>query len=160
MAYYASMPQVRFDDVDAIESLVSEEFGPFGPPVTVTQEMINRFADVTNDHQWIHVDEERAAASSFGGTIAHGFLLLSLLPGMSDGSDTKLTGMSSVVNYGADKLRFTGAVRAGSAVHLRRRIAAVLNKPKGTQLTTESELRVVDAARPALIYRSLALYLP
>ena len=154
------MPQIRFDDIAALEALVSDELGPFGPAITVSQDMINRFADVTNDHQWIHVDEARAKASPFGGTIAHGFLLLSLLPGMRDGSDLHITGMGSVVNYGADKLRFTGPVRAGSEVHLRRRVAGVLQKPKGVQLTTESELRVVGAERPALLYRSLALYVP
>ena len=72
---------IPFDDIDAVNALASEEFGEWGDSIEVTQEMIQGFADLTGDHQWIHVDVERAKAESpFGGPIAHGFLTLSLLP--------------------------------------------------------------------------------
>ncbi len=155
------MPEVRFDDVATLESLVSEKFGPFGPPLEVTQQMVDRFADLTHDHQWIHVDVERARRESpFGQTIAHGFLVLSLLPALKAGNGLSVTGMGASINYGADKLRFVSPVPCGSQVHLRRRLAAVSRRPKGVQLTQESEIRVVGAERPAVAYRQLSLYLP
>ncbi|MBV8559262.1 MAG: MaoC family dehydratase, partial [Acidimicrobiia bacterium] len=78
------MSDIRFDDIDALNAAASEQFGPWGPPVKVTQEMVDAFAELTGDHQWIHSDIERAKRDSpFGGTIAHGFLTLSLLPAMS-----------------------------------------------------------------------------
>ena len=154
------MAEVRFDDFPRLKGLISAEFGEFGPPVEVTQEMIDRFADLTNDPQWIHVDVERAKRESpFQTTIAHGFLVLSLLPGMRDGSDLKFTGMGMVINYGADKLRFISPVPAGSKIHVRRRIVDVSEKLKGTLLTQESEIRVVGADQPALAYRHLVLLL-
>lgn len=155
------MTETRFDDIDALNALVTEEFGEWGAPMTVTQEMINQFADVTGDHQWIHVDVERAAKESpFRATIAHGFLLLSLLPALRDGGNHAIVGAASVVNYGADKLRFISPVPAGSEVHVRRRIVNIAAKPKGTQVTAASELAVVGSEKPALLYMSLALYLP
>ena len=80
------MQEIRFDDIAALRAHVSEEFGPFGEQVEISQDMINKFAELTGDQQWIHVDVERAKRESpFKQTIAHGFLTLSLLPG-SDGS--------------------------------------------------------------------------
>ena len=74
---------LQVDDIDGINAAASDEFGDWGPEVDVTQEMINQFADLTGDHQWIHVDVERANAGPFGGPIAHGFLTLSLLPAIA-----------------------------------------------------------------------------
>ena len=77
------MEDIRFDDIAALKSKISDTFGDWSDPIEVTQDMINRFAELTGDHQWIHVDVERAKRESpFGGTIAHGFLTLSLLPAM------------------------------------------------------------------------------
>lgn len=156
------MKQVRFDDLEALQTLVSEELGPFGEPMLVSQQMIDRFAELTMDEQWIHVDPERCAKESpFGTTIAHGFLILSLVTALKSGSDLEITGYGSVINYGADKLRFVSPVPAGSRIHARRRIAHVRRKgPKGTQLTFETEIHVVGADKPAMIYRSLALFMP
>jgi hypothetical protein len=110
------MPTFRFDDVDAMNAAASEEFGEWGPEIAITQEMINEFADLTGDHQWIHVDVERAVRESpFGGPIAHGFLTLSLLPRMMTESSTTITGHTNAANYGADKLRFIAPVPAGSS---------------------------------------------
>ena len=109
------MEEIQFDDIEALKGRISEEFGPWGPEVEVTQEMINQFADVTGDHQWIHVDVERAKRDSpFGGPIAHGFLTLSLLPGFLRPAATfAIVGFGNATNYGADKLRFISPVPAG-----------------------------------------------
>ena len=77
------MEEIRFDDVERLRGKISDDFGPWGSEVLISQEMIDRFADLTGDHQWIHVDVERCKRESpFRGTIAHGFLVLSLLPGL------------------------------------------------------------------------------
>jgi acyl dehydratase len=155
------MQEIRFDDVEALRSKISDEWGPWGPDVRVTQEMIDRFADLTGDHQWIHVDVERAKKESpFGGTIAHGFLTLSLLPVLRSGSDHKIVGYGNATNYGADKLRFVSPVPAGAEIHARSRLVGVERKPKGTQITTEIAVHVVGQERPALLYTMLVLYHP
>ena len=157
------MEEIRFDDIEGLEKKVSEDFGPFGDAVEITQQIIDDFADLTGDHQWIHVDVERAKKESpFGNTIAHGFLTLSMLPAMrltsKDVIDYKVVGHGNAVNYGSDKLRFTGAVPAGARVHARVRMCGVEKKPAGTQITEEVAVHVVGEERPALIYRMLVLY--
>ena len=155
------MEEIRFDDIERMRSKVSEEFGPWGPEIEVTQEMINKFADLTGDHQWIHVDVERCKRESpFKGTIAHGFLTLSLLPTLRTGSDHKIVGYGNATNYGADKLRFVSPVPAGSKIRARSRLVAVDPKPKGTQITTEIAVHVAGSERPALLYTMLVLYHP
>ena len=155
------MQDIRFDDIEGLRAKVSEEFGPWGPPVEVTQAMIDKFAELTGDHQWIHVDVERAKRESpFKGTIAHGFLTLSLLPVLRAGSDYKVVGYGNATNYGSDKLRFVSPVPAGSKVHARSRLVAVDPKPTGTQMTSEIAVHVVGSDRPALTYTMLVLYHP
>jgi len=155
------MEELRFDDVDALRKKIDEGFGPWSQPIEVTQEMINRFADVTHDHQWIHVDVERAKRESpFGTTIAHGFLTLSLVPKLSGGGSWRVTGFGNATNYGANKLRFVSPVPAGSSVHARSRLLGVEAKPKGTQLTQEIHIHVVGRDTPALTYEMLTLYHP
>ena len=155
------MEEIRFDDVERLRTKISDEFGPWGPEVDVTQDMINKFAELTGDHQWIHVDVERAKRESpFKGTIAHGFLTLSLLPTLRSGSDHKIVGYGNATNYGADKLRFVSPVPAGSKVRARSRLVAVDGKPKGTQITTEIAVHVSGSERPALLYTMLVLYHP
>jgi len=152
------MAEVQFDDIDGINALVSEEFGDWGPEIVVTQEMINGFAELTGDTQWIHVDVERAKKESpFGGPVAHGFLTLSLLPGMQR-SSLKVTGQGSTINYGAKSLRFLAPVPAGATLHSRSRISAVEAKPKGTLLTTDIEVTVVGAEKPSLLYSMQLMY--
>jgi hypothetical protein len=154
------MNQVRFDDIDALNAAASDDFGPWGPPVKVTQDMVDAYADLTGDHQWIHSDIERAKRDSpFGGTIAHGFLTLSLLPAM--GAQTiRITGQSSAVNYGAEKLRFLAPVPIPSEVHARGRLVRAEARPKGTLVTTEADVSVVDGDKPSLLYTMQVLYLP
>jgi len=156
------MQDIQFDDIDALRTKVSDTFGAWGNEVEVTQDMINKFADLTGDHQWIHVDVERAKKESpFKGTIAHGFLTLSLLPTLRAASDHKVVGYGNATNYGSDKLRFVSPVPAGSKVHARARLVAVEPKPKGTQVTQEIAVHVVGSDdRPALTYTMLVLYHP
>ena len=153
------MESIPFDDLDALNARASEEFGEFGEPIEVTQDMIQAFADLTDDRQWIHVDVERTKKESpFGGPIAHGFLTLSLLPRLAAGGGMRLTGHTNAVNYGAESLRFLSPVPAGSKVHARNRVVRAEAKSGGTLLTSEIEVRVVDAEKPALLYRMQVLY--
>jgi acyl dehydratase len=153
--------EIRFDDIEQLRSKVSDTFGEWSEPVEVSQEMINRFAELTGDHQWIHVDVERAKRESpFKTTIAHGFLTLSLLPTMRGKATWKLVGYGNATNYGADKLRFVSPVPAGSKVHSRSRVVGVEAQPKGTQVKQEIQVAVVGSERPALIYEMLVLYHP
>jgi acyl dehydratase len=155
------MEQIRFDDIEKLKTKVSDTFGPFGAEAQVTQDMINKFADLTGDHQWIHVDVERCKRESpFKQPIAHGFLTLSLLPVLRAGSDYQIVGYGNATNYGADKLRFVSPVPAGAKVYARSRLVAVEAKPKGTQVTQEINVHVVGNDRPALIYVMLVLYHP
>lgn len=155
------MDEIRFDDIEKLRAQVGEAFGPWGPELEVSQEMINRFADLTGDHQWIHVDVDRCRRESpFKQPIAHGFLTLSLIPRLRAQTGFRITGYGNVTNYGADKLRFTAPVPAGARIHARSRLAAVEAKPAGTQLTTEVAVHVVGQERPALVYVMLVLYHP
>lgn len=155
------MESIRFDDIEKLRSKVSDTFGEFGPPVEITQEMINKFADLTGDHQWIHVDVERCKRESpFKQPIAHGFLTLSLVPVLRPKMAYQVVGFGNATNYGADKLRFVSPVPAGAKVHARMRLAGVEAKPKGTQVTQELAIHVVGSERPALTYTMLVLYHP
>jgi acyl dehydratase len=157
------MEKIPFDDIAAIQKHVSEEYGPWGREVEVTQEMINQFADLTGDHQWIHLDVERCEKESpFRTTIAHGFLTLSLLPHLSGGADELfvLTGFGNVTNYGSDGFRFLSPVPAGSKVHARKRLKSVESGKKGTRVAQETAIHVVGSDRPALIYEGITLYQP
>jgi acyl dehydratase len=99
------METIRFDDIGKLRSKITQEFGPWSKPIEVTQEKINKFADVTGDHQWIHIDVERAKReSSFGGPVAHGFLTLSLLPAFEDQNDWRVVGFRNFTNYGANNM--------------------------------------------------------
>jgi acyl dehydratase len=151
---------IQFDDVDALNAAASTEFGDWGREVRVTQEMIDQFAELTGDRQWIHVDVERALKESpFGGPVAHGFLTLSLIPQLTSGGTMAVSGYTNVANYGADKLRFVAPVPAGSLVHSRSRLVKAVARPKGTLLTIEIEIAVVGAERPALLYSMETLYM-
>jgi acyl dehydratase len=153
------METIRFDDVERLRGKVSNDFGPWSKPVAVTQEKINQFADVTGDHQWIHIDIERSKRDSpFGGPVAHGFLTLSLIPGFEFNNEWNVAGYRNVVNYGANKLRFISPVPAGAQVHARQRVVSVESRPQGTQITQETQVQVVGADKPALIYEGIFLY--
>ena len=152
------MPQVRFDDFPALQQLLGQEFGPWGPELVVTQAMIDRFADLTGDRRWIHIDPERARRDSpFGGTIAHGFLTLSLLPAL-DPNDIEIVGYSSIANYGARSLRFLGPVRADTRIHAHVKLDAFEPHAKGSLLTFGMNIHIVGDDRPVLAYEAQVLY--
>ncbi len=154
------METIRFDDVEGLNAAVSTQFSGWGPEMTVTQEMIDQFAELTGDRQWIHVDVDRALKESpFGGPVAHGFLTLSLIPHLMSGGEVAISGHTNAANYGADKLRFVAPVPAGSRVHSRSRLVEASARPKGTLVTTEVEIAVVGAERPALLYSMQTLYM-
>ncbi len=155
------MQEIRFDDIEGLRSRISPDFSDWGPEQELSQDMIDRFAELTGDRQWIHVAVERARRESpFGGPIAHGFLTLSLLPKLRTRTDFNIVGYGNAVNYGADKLRFVAPVPAGAKLHARSRLRAVEAKPKGTMVTNELQVAVVGQELPALIYEMLVLYNP
>jgi len=153
------MESIRFDDLEKLKTKVSKEYGPWSESIEVSQKKINDFADVTGDHQWIHLDIERCKKESpFGGPVAHGFLTLSLLPAFQTKTDWNVIGYRNVVNYGGNKLRFISPVPAGASVHAHTRIVAVEARPQGTQVTQETSVHVVGNDRPALTYEGIFLY--
>ena len=153
------MEEVDLKDIDGLKARISDEYGPFGKQFEVSQETINQFADLTGDHQWIHVDVEKCKEMSpFGGPIAHGFLTLVLMPQLGVDPEFIITGAANVVNYGSNKLRFTGPVPAGSKIHMRQRLSNVEAKPKGTLVTMEMAIHVVGEERPACVYEMIILY--
>jgi acyl dehydratase len=129
--------------------------------ITVDQERINAFADCTGDHQWIHVDVERAQRESpFGGTVAHGYLTLSLLPAMHYQVGTVPGGVTAALNYGADKVRFITPVPAGARIRDRITLVGVEDKGGGRLLmTTRHTVEIEGGEKPALVADTLAMLL-
>ncbi|MBQ0985669.1 MaoC family dehydratase [Streptomyces sp. F63] len=125
--------------------------------VEVTQERINTFADATGDHQWIHVDPEKAKDGPFGAPIAHGYLTLSLfIPLFTELLDVQ--GVTTKVNYGLDKVRFPSPVRAGSRIRLAGRLADVADVPGGVQIAVEGVIEIEGGTKPAAVLRSLSRF--
>jgi len=130
------------------------------PWVTVSQAMINAFAETTGDHQWIHVDPERAAKEVPGGkTIAHGFLLLSLFPALSD-EFFHVALNSYTLNYGLERLRFTSMVPVDSRVRLRQSIVSAEKKDDGVRVVLEGVLEIEGSERPAVVAQTIRLIYP
>ena len=155
------MKQYRYDDIEAMQELVAEAFGPWSSEIEITQELINQFADLTGDDYWIHTDPAKARTDSpFGTTIAHGFLTLVLMPRMRGEPTYEVTGFNNMLNYGSDKLRFTGPVPVGSSLHSRGRIKEVSATPKGAKMVLEQHIHVVGQdERPVLIYELIMIYM-
>ena len=150
---------VSIQDIEGLKGLITDEWTDWTEPVEITHEMINTFADVTKDHQWIHVDLEKANAGPFGGPIAHGFLTLSLVSYLSTQIGPKIDGVMGALNYGADRLRFLNPVPAGAQVHAKSRVVDVTEKSTGVLLKQEVAIHVVGDDKPALLYESLGLLL-
>jgi acyl dehydratase len=126
--------------------------------IDVTQEMINQFADVTYDHQFIHVDEEKAKMTPFGGTVAHGFLTLSLLSKMGESVMPAMEGVKMGVNYGSDKMRFLQPVPSGKRVRGHFKLLSVDEKKPGQfLLKTEASVEIEGIETPALIAEWLTM---
>lgn len=128
--------------------------------ITITQQQVNLFAEATGDHQWIHVDVEKAAAGPFGGPIAHGFLTLSLLPRFFE-SSFEITGSRMGVNYGLNKVRFTAPVPVGSRLRGRMKLlAAEAIAGDGMQMTWEVTVEREGSAKPVCVAESLVRRYP
>ncbi|SFC51041.1 Acyl dehydratase [Polaromonas sp. OV174] len=126
--------------------------------ITITQQQVKLFAEATGDHQWIHVDPEKAAVGPFGGTIAHGFLTLSLLPRFFDAS-FEVSGSRMGVNYGLNKVRFTAPVPVGSRLRARMKLlAAEPIDNGGVQLSWEVMVEREGASKPVCVAESLVRY--
>jgi acyl dehydratase len=121
----------------------------------ITQERVNQFADATGDHQWIHVDVERANRE-MGGTIAHGYLTLSLLPLLGQGL-LPVSGLKSGINYGSDKVRFLNPVKVGKRVRLRAKLVAAEPKGGGVLVRRECTVEIEGETKPACIAEILAV---
>ena len=121
--------------------------------VEITQERIDQFAEATGDHQFIHVDPERAKQTPFGGTIAHGFLTLSMIPYLSSTADTpKIDGVKMGVNYGGNKTRFINPVRSGKRIRGHWKLVEFVEKRPGQwQHTAEVTIEIEGEDKPALI---------
>jgi acyl dehydratase len=135
---------------------VGRELGP-SDWMTVDQAMIDKFAEATGDHQWIHVDVERARKEMPDGkTIAHGYLTLSLVPRLA-ATLMRVKKRSRGVNYGSNKVRFISPVQAGARVRLRQRIANVEEIPGGVRITSEMTVEIEGQPRPALVAETMGL---
>jgi acyl dehydratase len=141
--------------------MVGEPLGTSGWQV-VTQEAVNEFANCTGDHQWIHVDVERAKKESpFGGPVAHGYLTLSLLSAMAMEIGVVPKGTAAALNYGLDKVRFLAPVPVGAKVRLHSKLTGFDRKDNGQYLMkTENTMEIEGAGRPALLAESLAILVP
>ncbi|NGM13154.1 MaoC family dehydratase [Verrucosispora sp. WMMA2044] len=121
---------------------------------TVTQDQVNLFADAADDHQWIHVDPERAKNGPFGAPIAHGFLTLSLaVPFWTELLDVK--GVTTKVNYGLDKVRFPAPVKVGSRVRMTATVAEVVEVTGGYQIAVDQTIEIDGGTKPAVVARGL-----
>jgi len=145
------MDAIEFKD---LPSLVGKEVG-VSDWVEITQERVNLFADATGDHQWIHVDVERANRE-MGGPIAHGYLTLSLIPYLSAGM-LPVKGVTRGINYGSDKVRFTNMVRVGKRVRMRQTLLGVEPKAGGVQLKNQCTIEIEGEERPACVAETITV---
>jgi acyl dehydratase len=145
------MRLVNFGD---LESLVGTEVG-VSPWHQVTQSQIDKFAEATGDHQWIHVDVERAT-KELGHTIAHGYLTLSLLP-MLSAQVMRVENVQRGINFGCNKVRFTNMVPAGSKVRLRQKCLGIEQRAGGKQMIMESTIEIEGKDRPACVAESISI---
>jgi acyl dehydratase len=143
-----------FSSVEDLKAAVGQELG-VSDWYDVTQERVDAFADATGDHQWIHVDPERAKDSPFGGTIAHGLFTLSLGPGLR-GDTVDFSGFAAVLNYGYGKVRFPAPVPIPSRVRLRTAITDVQEVPGGVQVTIAQTFEREGGDKPVCVAEQLA----
>ena len=142
---------------EELPSLVGRELEP-SPWLEITQERVDRFADATSDHQFIHVDQQRAAETPFGGTIAHGFLSLSLLSYLNAQSAIVPDSLLMGINYGSDKVRYLMPVRVGKRIRSRQKVLEVTEKEPGRWLLrTAVTVEIEGEETPALVAEMLSM---
>lgn len=151
------MPKI-FDNPHDLLGTAGQPIGPTGW-LTIEQQRVDRFADATNDHQWIHVDVERARSGPFGGTIAHGYLTMSLasyfLEQMID-----VRGYTHGVNVGTDRVRFLNPVKVGARVRGRGEIVSVEERSGGVQSTIRVTIEIEGEEKPACVIDTISRYYP
>ncbi len=140
--------------LDEIRALAGKDLGHSGW-LEITQERVNTFADATDDHQWIHVDPDRAKDGPFGGTIAHGYLTLSLvIPLFNELLD--IQGVKMSINYGLEKVRFPSPVKVGSRIRLAAAVVSVEDVPGGgVQMLLDFTVEIEGANKPACVARAI-----
>ncbi len=146
---------VRTIPLEELPQHVGEELG-IGDWLEIDQSRIDAFADATDDHQWIHVDPERAASGPYGRTIAHGYLTLSMLPRLT-GETYAVSGVGTRVNYGLDKVRFLAPLHSGARIRDRATLVAVEPNPRGARITVRNEIEIEGGDRPACIAETITL---
>lgn len=147
---------ITVNGIDELKKLAGSDLGT-SEWIEVTQERINTFADATGDHQWIHVDEEKAKEGPFGAPIAHGYLTLSLfIPLFTELLDVQ--GVTTKVNYGLNKVRFPSPVKVGSRIRLVAKLADVEDVAGGVQITVDGAIEIDGAPKPAAVLQSLSRF--
>lgn len=144
--------------LEEVERAVGAELG-VGSWRRISQATVDAFADVTGDRQWIHVDVERAAAGPYGGTIAHGYLTLSLLPALLTDA-YELSGFAMKVNYGLDRVRFPAPVPVGSRVRARASLVSYEATPRGARIVIRATVEVEGREAPACVADTVTLLVP
>jgi acyl dehydratase len=147
---------MTFASVDALRDAIGKDLG-YGDWITIDQARINQFAAATGDHQWIHVDPERAAQGPFKTTIAHGYLTLSLLPALTTGL-VRVDGIRMGVNYGVNKVRFPAPAPVDSRVRARVEIVSVEDVGGGVQVTSRVTIEREGGDKPVCVAESVARY--
>jgi acyl dehydratase len=144
---------------DGLDQFVAAEGSQLGPTdwLPIEQDRVNLFADATGDHQWIHVDPDRAADGPFGGTIAHGLLTLSLLPRFMHELYT-VDNVAMAINYGFNKVRFITPVRVGAKVRARSQVTKVAKADRAVQATLVTTIEVEGSEKPAAVIESIVRY--
>jgi acyl dehydratase len=148
------MTMLTLTGLDEVKSHVGKELG-VSDWLEVTQATVDRFAEVTGDDQWIHLDVKRAKETPFGGTIAHGYLVLSLAPRLCYDMFT-FDGFAFGLNYGLNRVRFPAPMPVGGRVRMRAKLVAVEEIPGGAQITTELTFEREGGDRPVCVAESLA----
>ncbi|MBM7459308.1 MaoC family dehydratase [Rhodococcus coprophilus] len=147
-----------FNGIDEVEKAVGDDLGR-SEWMDITQERVNLFADATGDHQWIHVDPERAKDGPYGTTIAHGYLTLSLLPVLG-AQIFSLEGVTMKVNYGANKVRFPAPVPVGSRIRAGAEFKSFERTAKGANVVVAYTVEVEGSAKPALVAETVVVLVP
>ncbi|GLY22843.1 MaoC family dehydratase [Micromonospora sp. NBRC 101691] len=147
-----------FADIDELAAAVGETLGP-GPWTPVDQRRVDLFADATDDHQWIHVDAERAASGPFGGTIAHGYLTLALLPALV-GRLYRVEGLRMGVNYGLNRVRFPAPLRVGGAVRASATVVGVSPVEGGAQAVVSVTVHADTGGKPVCVAETVSRLYP
>ena len=143
-------------NLEGLRSLVGQDLGESSWR-EVTQDEVNAFADMTGDHQWIHIDQARAKAGPYGGTVAHGFLTLALIAGLIR-EVLSVKGTSLAVNYGLNRVRFPAPLLVGSRVQLRARLLSLEEIPNGVQTVLEATILAEGQAKPCCVAEPVFRY--